>query len=212
MSLLAVTNPTLAWLARAAEDPTARHPKHLPESVDFREHAELFLRTFHGAPAGTELGFPIVQRRDATLHFPTELTAQARYHAYLGEGRFLGTFHVHPAERPPFFDPQDLAAALRSDNAGFVELLISRDRLYLLVRANPYLYVSAHHVNRNPLMLQEPHAAMLHRAGGRSPEDPAYAEAYRKASLYYFQRYQLALYEGSPDGLLRRTVTPEGSW
>ena len=69
-----------------------------------------------------------------------------------------------------------------------------------------------HHVNRNPLLLQEPHAARLHRMGARDPNDPQYGELYRKASLYWFHRYQLALYEGDPGGTLQRTVTPEGGW
>jgi hypothetical protein len=202
---------TLAWLERAAGDPLVRHPKRLPATLDFRPHADLFLRTYHASPAGTETGFPLVIR-DGALHFPTTLTSQARYQPFLEGGAFLGTFHAHPPDRAPFFDPQDLANTLRSDNAGFLDLLLSRDRLYALVRANPYLYISAHHVNRNPLLLQEQHVELLRRAGGREPHEPEYDEAYRKAGLYYFQRYQLALYEGDPQSLLRRTVTPEGSW
>lgn len=213
MSLLApdLQNATLSWISQAAEDPVRRHPKHLPETLDFQEHADLFLRTFHAAPPGTELGFPMVLR-DGRLHFPMGLTSQSRYQAYLDGGRFIGTFHVHPADRAPFFDPQDLASALRSDTPGFVDLLLARDRLYALVRANPYLYISAHHVNRNPILLQEPHAQMLRRRGSREPEDPDYAAHYRGASLYYFDRYQMALYEGGPREKLRRTVTPEGHW
>lgn len=203
-------NPTLGWLRRAADDPTRRHPKHLPETLDFREHADLFLRVFHAAPAGTEIGFPLVLR-DGSLHFPQELTSQSHYEAYREGGRFVGTFHVHPPDRAPFFDPGDLAQTLRSDNAGFLELLLARDRLYALVRANPYLYISAHHVTRNPLLLSEEHAGRLQRLGARA-EDPAHAEQYRRASLYYFHRYGLALYEGRPDEALQRTVTPEGRW
>lgn len=204
-------SPTLDWLTRAAEDPVQRHPKHLPETLDFRDHAPLFLKTFHAAPAGTELGFPIVLR-DGRLHFPTELTSQSRYQAYLDGGLFIGTFHVHPADRPPFFDPQDLAGALRSDTPGFVDLLLARDRLFALVRANPYLYISAHHVNRNPMVLHEPHTQRVRRLGSGQPEDPRYAEHYRRASLYYFERYQLALYEGDPQSMLARVVTPGGRW
>jgi hypothetical protein len=124
-------------------------------------------------------------------------------------GRFLGTFHVHPPDRPPFYDPGDLATMLRSDSAGFIELLLARDRLYAAVRANPYLYISAHHVNRNPLLLAEEHAARVRRLGSRAPEDPDYAEHYRRAGLYYFQRYQVALYEGDPRAPLRRTSPPK---
>jgi hypothetical protein len=209
---------TTEWLLRAAEDPVARHPKHLPQTLDFREHADLFLRTYHGALSGTELGFPLVLD-GARLHFPMELASQARYGAFTGGGRFIGTFHVHPPEREaegrvpaPFFDPQDLASTLRSDYAGFIELLLAADRLYALVRANPYLYISAHHVNRNPLLLAEEHGRRLHRQGARSPEEPGFAEHYRKASLYWFQRYHMALYEGDPGAPLQRTVTPEAAW
>ena len=203
---------TLDWLARAAEDPVARHPKHLPESLDLREHATLFLNTYHSAPPGTENGFPLVLEA-GRLEFPLELTSRSHYQAYNPEGgRFVGTFHVHPPDRAPFFDPQDLANVLRSDNAGFIDVLLARDRVYVLVRANPYLYVSAHHVNRNPLLLQEEHARLLRRAGNREPGDPGYDEQYRKASLYWFQQYQLALYEGDPQEVLKRTVTPEGRW
>ena len=81
-----------------------------------------------------------------------------------------------------------------------------------MVRANPYLYISAHHVNRNPLLLVEQHTEMLRRRGARQPEDPEYGDHYRRASLYYFDRYQLALYEGDPGEPLRRTVTPRGHW
>jgi hypothetical protein len=209
-SLLSIS-PNLAWMARAADDPVARHPKHLPETLDFREHADVFLRTFHAAPAGTEIGFPLVLREDR-LHFPVELTSHARYEAFIEGGRFIGTFHVHPADRAPFFDPQDLAGALRSDNAGFIDLLLARDRLFALVRANPYLYISAHHVSRNPLLLEEDHTRLLRRRGARRPEDPDYPEHYRKASLYWFHRYGLALYEGDPDEPLKRVLTPEGRW
>ncbi|MCC2668479.1 MAG: hypothetical protein K0Q72_950 [Armatimonadetes bacterium] len=156
------------------------------------------------------------------LEFPLELTAQAHYAPFIGEGRFLGTFHVHPngpegtagaAGNPaPFFDPQDLANSLRSDNAGFLDLLLAGDRLYALVRSNPYLYISAHHVNRNPLLLQEQHGELLRRRGSREPGDPDYAELYRKAGLYWFHHYQLALYEGDPQEPLKRTITPEGRW
>jgi hypothetical protein len=206
-----IGDPTLEWLAAAADDPVRRHPKHLPEALDFSPHAALFLRTFHAAPAGTELGFPLVLR-GGELYFPHDLASRAHYQAFIDGGRFVGSFHVHPPDRPPFFDPQDLASALRSDNPGFVDLLLARDRLFALVRANPYLYISAHHVTRNPLLLREQHAEMLRRRGSRAPEDPDYAEHYRQAGLYYFERYQLALYEGDPQGPLRRTITPAGGW
>lgn len=214
MNLVRSTS-TLDWLTRAAADPVARHPKHLPETLDFTEHAGVFLNTYHAAPAGTEFGFPLVLER-ARLRFPLELTAQARYAPFIGEGRFLGTFHVHPPDTAgtsvPFFDPQDLANSLRSDNAGFLDLLLAGDRLYALVRSNPYVYISAHHVNRNPLLLQEQHSQMIRRRGSREPGEPDYPEHYRKASLYWFHRYQLALYEGDPQQPLRRTLTPEGRW
>jgi hypothetical protein len=206
---------TSDWLERAAADPIARHPKHLPETLDFTAHVETFLNTYHAAPAGTELGFPMVLQ-DGWVRFPMELTAQARYAPFIGSGRFIGTFHVHPpvlgGTPAPFFDAQDLANSLRSDNAGFVDLLLAEDRLYALVRSNPYLYISAHHVNRNPLLLQEQHAELVRRRGAREPGDPDYAESYRKAGLYWFHRYQLALYEGDPQQPLKRTVTPEGRW
>jgi hypothetical protein len=202
---------TLSWLGAASDDPTQRHPSRLPAALQFSRHAELFLHTFHAAPPGVEIGFPLALT-GKELTFPPELTAQARYHAFLGEGRFVGTFHVHPPDRPPFFDPGDLAALLRSDNAGFVDVLLKRDRLYAAVRANPYLYISAHHVNRNPLLLAEEHAARVRRQGSRSPADPDYAQHYRRAGLYHFQRYHLALYEGDPQGELRRTFTPSDSW
>jgi hypothetical protein len=205
------SSSTLDWLRQAAADPIARHPKHLPETLDFREHVQVFLHTFHAAPPGAELGFPIVLEA-GRLHFPTELASQSRYQPFINGAPFLGTFHVHPTDRAPFFDAQDLANTLRSDNAGFLDLLLARDRLFLLVRANPYLYISAHHVNRNPLLLQEEHAERVRRRGSRGPEDPDYAEDYRKASLYYFHRYSLALYEGDPQEPLKRTVTPEGTW
>jgi hypothetical protein len=208
-------SPTLQWIARAAKDPVARHPNHLPETLDFREYAPLFVQNLRVAPAGAEVGFPIVLR-GAELHFPTELTSQARYQPVLDGGRFIGTFHVHSAvpgsSAAPFFDPQDLASALRSDNPGFLDLLLVEERLYALVRANPYLYISAHHVTRNPMLLLEPHTAKIRRRGSREPGDAHYAEHYRRASLYYFERYHLALYEGSPREALRRTFTPEAQW
>jgi hypothetical protein len=213
---VSLTRPTstLEWLQRAAADPIARHPKHLPETLDFRQHAEIFLSTYHAAPPGTEMGFPLVLE-DGRLTFPLELTAQARYAPFIGAGRFVGTFHVHPlaleGSPVPFFDPQDLANTLRSDNAGFLDLLLAGDRLYALVRSNPYVYVSAHHVNRNPLLLQEQHAEMLRRRS-KHPDAPEHADHYRKVSLYWFQRYHLALYEGDPQEPLKRTFTPEGRW
>jgi len=207
-------NSTAEWLQRAAADPIARHPKHLPETLDFRQHAAVFLNTYHAAPAGTEMGFPLVLE-EGHLTFPLELTAQARYAPFIGNGRFIGTFHVHPpapeSSPAPFFDPQDLANTLRSDNAGFLDLLLAGDRLYALVRSNPYVYISAHHVNRNPLLLQEQHAEMLRRRS-KDTADPERPEQYRKVSLYWFQRYHLALYEGDPQEPLKRSFTPEGRW
>lgn len=213
---VSLTRPssTSDWLQRAAADPIARHPKHLPETLDFRQHATVFLSTYHAAPAGTEMGFPLVLEGDH-LTFPLELAAQARYAPFIGKGRFVGTFHVHPpapdGSPAPFFDPQDLANTLRSDNAGFLDLLLAGDRLYALVRSNPYVYISAHHVNRNPLLLQEQHSEMLRRRS-KDAADPERPDHYRKASLYWFQRYQLALYEGDPQEPLKRTFTPEGRW
>jgi hypothetical protein len=210
----AVAEVTLAWLRRAAEDPQHRHPARLPEQLDFSGWATTFLHTLHAAPAGTELGFTLLLGPTG-LEAPTELAARARRTvqdtAYRGLP-VLGGFHAHPDDRPPFFDPVDLATAVRSDNPGFLELLLARGRLYALVRANPFLYVSAHHVNRNPMLLAEPHAALVARHGARSPEDARWESAYRQAGLYYFARYQLALYEGDPARPLRRTVTPKDTW
>jgi|GEM_PF-2944105 hypothetical protein len=206
---------TLAWLQAAADDHLMRHQDHLPEALDLREHAPLFARVYQSAPPNTQIGFPIVLR-DGRLTFIEELAAHVRYGPFINGGRFIGTFHVHPpapdGSSPPFFDPRDLAAALRSDNPGFIELLMAADRLYALVRANPFLYIGANHVDRNPLLLQEQHAEMVHRRGSHSPSDPNYAEHYREASLYFFRRYGLALYEGGPAELLKRTVTPERPW
>src|SRR5262249_1921862 len=108
---------TLAWLARAADDPVARHPRHLPGTLAFGPYPAIFRHQLQHALPGTEGGFPIVLRAGG-LHFPEELAFQARYQPFLAGGRFVGTFHVHPAGAgappAPFFDPQDLASALRS--------------------------------------------------------------------------------------------------
>ena len=54
--LMLALSPTLQWLMRAAEDPVARHPKHLPETLDFREYAPLFVQTLRAAPVGVLVG------------------------------------------------------------------------------------------------------------------------------------------------------------
>jgi hypothetical protein len=200
---------TMAWLRRAADDPLARRADRLPETLDFREYGHLFMATFHGALPGVEAGFPITLGA-VGLRFPKELTVQARYLPFIDGERFIGTFHVHPEDRPPFFDPQDLGSFLRSDDPGFVSLLLARDRLHVLIRSNPFLYISAHHVDRNPALLLEQHTGMLHR-----PPDAAGLDselAYRRASLYFLERYDLALYEGDPASLIARTITPARRW
>ncbi|MGQ9524707.1 MAG: hypothetical protein ACUVTZ_07680 [Armatimonadota bacterium] len=192
-----------------------RHRDHLPAELDFRSHADLFAYTHDRSLGGTELGFPIAMR-EGKLWFPRELAVQPRYPAFMDGGRFLGRFHVHPPGADgfaaPFFDPQDLACALRSDNPGFIELLLTRGRLYAMVRANPFLYIAGHHVDRNPMLLAEQHAEILARLGSRGPSDPGYDEHFRQAGMYYFRRYGLALYEGDPHGVLKRTFTPEEGW
>jgi hypothetical protein len=206
-----LVNPTLSWLARAADDPRLRHPDHLPETLDFREWAGPFESVYRSAAPGADLGMPIYLRA-GSLIFPEELTMRTNYAPFHDGGRYVGSFHVHPSSQDgysaPFFDPGDLGGALRSDNPGFMELLMARDRLLALVRCNLFLYISAHHLNRNPMFLEEPHTELIRRGGGREPGDPDYDETYRKAGLYYFYRYDLALYEGEPREALKRTVTP----
>lgn len=206
---------TLLWLSLAADNHLMRHRDRLPARLDFSEHADLFLHTHDRSLDGAELGFPILLR-GGRLWFPEELTVQSRYPAFLEGGRFVGRFHVHPPNpngfSAPFFDPQDLACALRSDNPGFIELLLTQGRLLAMVRSNPFLYIGAHHVDRNPLLLAEQHGEIIKRLGSREPSDPKYEEHFRQAGMYYFRRYGLALYEGDPRGCLDRVFTPEEGW
>jgi len=206
---------TLLWLKLAADNHLMRHRDHLPNRLDFSNHAALFLHTHNRSLDGAELGFPIVLR-EGRLWFPEELAVQSRYSAFVDGGRFVGRFHVHPPNpngfSAPFFDPQDLACALRSDNPGFVELLLARGRLFVMVRSNPFLYIAGHHVDRNPMLLADQHAEIIRRLGSKEPSDPGYDEHYRKAGMYYFRRYGLALYEGDPRGPLERVFTPEAGW
>jgi len=206
---------TLEWIARASDDTIARRIDQLPWTLDFREHAALFLNVYQNALPGVESGFPMVLK-NGRLEYPGMLTSHSRYMPFIDGGRFVGTFHVHPSvtgsASAPFFDPQDLGSALRSDNAGFIYLLLARDRLFALVRTNPFLYISAHHVNRNPLLLLEQHSELIRASGSREPGDPDYDEHFRRAGLYFFARYDLALYEGVPRAPLSRTVSPRRNW
>lgn len=160
---------------------------------------------------GTEIGCPIVARPEG-LSFPTELAWQASYPARLNGATFVGTFHVHPEDKAPTFDAQDLANVLRSDNSGFVDLLMANGKLQVLVRTNPFTYVSAHHVNRNPLLLQETHTEQIRRHGPDERTDADYTRNFRRATRYFCHRYQLAFYEGGLHEELKRVYTPEAVW
>jgi len=208
------SNDTLAWLQQAVESPARRHPDYLPKALDFRPWAELFAHVAETTVLGAEVGFPVVLR-EGRLHFPREMTWKSGYPARLEGGWFLGCFHAHlPLQQggAPTFDPQDVAAALRSDNPGFLELLMVEGELQALVRSNPFLYISAHHVTRNPLLLAEAHADLQHRHAGDSAPPEEKRAAFRRATRYYLRRYQLALYRGKPSEPLPVRFMPKGRW
>ena len=202
---------TLTWLQVATEDPSRRHPDHLPKTLDLRPWAELFTHVSAATALGSEVGFPIVLR-EGRLHFPQDLTWQTSFPARLEGGWFVGTFHAHMKGGEPSFDPHDLGATLRSDNPGFLELLMTGGELLALVRSNPFLYISAHHVTRNPMLLAEPHAELVRSHAGGSPTREEYRAAFERATRYYLERYQLALYRGQPDQPLEPVFMPKGRW
>lgn len=206
--MLLELHPTTVWLDRAARDPTERQPHRLPETLDFRPWAPLLRAYARGALPDTEIGCPIVAG-ELEIRFSTDLAWQARYPAQLAGGWFIGTFHVHPPGREPTFDPHDLAGLLRSDNAGFLDLLAAGSRLLALVRTNPFLYVAADRVNRDPWLFRETFEREIRRRSPPpTPDRPEYELACSRALRYYCERYQLALYQGSFDEPLRRTFTP----
>jgi len=201
----------LPWLAMATERPERRHPDFLPEALDLRPWAGVLSEVAAAALLGSDLGFPIVYR-GAALHFPRELTWKASYPARLEGGWFIGTFHAHGKGGAPSFDPQDLAATLRSDNPGFLDLLAVGGEVLALVRSNPFLYISAHHVTRNPMLLAEPHAELVARHAPTSAPAAVRRAAFERATQYFLERYQLALYRGDPGEPLPRVHTPPGRW
>ena len=208
MSAVDVSGATLAWLRASVADPSRRLPPHLPERPGFGAAGPAIRAVAAGALPDVEIG-GILLLGPAGVEARIDLTWLAHYPPVVDGLPFLGTFHVHPKGHAPTFAPEDLAHILRSDNPGFVDLLATPEKQICLVRTNPFLYVAADRVDRDPLVLAGRHEEYRRALGARARADADDARPYRAATLALCRVYRIACYEGPAGaGILDRVLLP----
>ncbi len=198
---------TLSWLRAAVQDPSRRLPEFLPRRLDLGP-AEREIRTVAAnALPDTEIG-GVLLLEPAGIALRLDLTWLAHYPPIVDGLPFFGTFHVHPAGMAPHFAPEDLSHLLRSDNPGFLDVLLAEGKLKTLVRTNPFLYVAAYRVDRDPLLFAGRHEESRRRLGPLERDDPDWARHYRSATFSLCHSFRLACYEESASGVLERVLSP----
>jgi hypothetical protein len=204
---LPALDPTARWIIAAANDPMRRLANALPEELDFRPWAVLLHSLQSSALPESQLGASLLLGAEG-LEIGAEMAWRSRYQAFVDGKRFIGTVHVHPKGSAETFDAADLAAFLRSDYPGFLDLLVTAQSASAVVRTRRFLYISADRVDRDPLLLEK------HHPGFRAPspaapgsKDKAAADA-RLAVNTVGHLYELALYRGTIDAPLRLEFRP----
>jgi hypothetical protein len=204
---LSAWDPTVRWIAAAADDPAQRLARVLPEDLDFRPWAPLLHSLQSSALPESQLGASLLLGAEG-LEIAAEMTWRSRYTPFVEGKRFIGTVHVHPKGGTETFDAVDLASFLRSDYPGFLELLVTAQGATAVVRTRRFLYISAERVDRDPLVLEAAHPgfrvpASTHPApAGKAPEDA------RAAVRAVCHMYELARYGGAIDSPLRLESRP----
>jgi hypothetical protein len=205
--VLSALDPTLRWIAAAADDPGRRLANALPQELDFRPWAELLHSLQSSTLPDTQLGASLLLGPEG-LEIASEMTWRSRYLPVVDGKRFIGTVHVHPKGSTDAFDAADLGAFLRSDYPGFLDLLVTSESASAVVRTRRFLYICAERVDRDPLLLRELHYGF--RAPSRS--DPGAAEKSAAEASAAVQivcsLYELARYRGHIDAPLRLEYRP----
>jgi hypothetical protein len=208
--LLAAWDPTVRWIAAAADDPARRLARALPDELDFRPWAHLLHSLQASALPEAQLGASLLLGSDG-LEVAAEMAWRSRYTPFVDGKRFIGTVHVHPKGGAETFDAVDLAAFLRSDYPGFLDLLVTATGAQAVVRTRRFLYISAERVDRDPLVLESAHPGWRAPVSpGPGPSEKAAADAHA-AVRAVSHLYELALYRGSIDAPLRLEQRPGSS-
>jgi hypothetical protein len=208
--LLSAWDPTVRWIASAADDPARRLARALPDELDFRPWAHLLHSLQSSALPESQLGASLLLGA-VGLEIATEMAWRSRYTPFVDGKRFIGTVHVHPKGGAETFDGVDLGAFLRSDYPGFLDLLVTATGATAVVRTRRFLYISAERVDRDPLVLESAHP------GWRAPVASSPASIEKAAADAHAavravcHMYELALYRGSIDAALRREQRPGSS-
>jgi hypothetical protein len=151
--VLSSLNPTAVWIAAAANDPSRRLARALPQELDFQPWAHLLQSLQSSALPESQLGASLLLGPEG-LEIATEMAWRSRYPAFVDGKQFVGTVHVHPKGSGDAFDAADLTSFLRSDYPGFLDLLIAAESASAIVRTRRFLYISAERVDRDPLLLE----------------------------------------------------------
>ena len=205
--LLSSLDPTARWIAAAADDPARRLAHALPEQLDFRAWAGLLHSLQSSALPASQLGASLLLGPDG-LEIAAEMAWRSRYQPFVDGKRFVGTVHVHPKGGAETFDAVDLAAFLRSDYPGFLDLLVTAESASAVVRTRRFLYISADQVDRDPLLLEKLHTGFRAPSpAGPGSAEKAAADA-RAAVSTVCHLYEIALYRGTIDAPLRLEYRP----
>jgi hypothetical protein len=205
--LISTLDPTARWIITAADDPARRLANALPEELDFRPWAHLLHSLQSSTLPESQLGASLLLGAEG-LEIGAEMAWRSRYQAFVDEKRFIGTVHVHPKGSAETFDAADLAAFLRSDYPGFLDLLVTHQGASAVVRTRRFLYISADRVDRDPLLLAKLHPGFRAPATA-SPGSPEKAAADAQAAVSTVcHLYELALYRGTIDAPLQLQYRP----
>jgi len=101
--LLSAWDPTVRWIAAAADDPALRLARALPEELDFRPWAHLLHSLQSSALPEAQLGASLLLAPEG-LEIAAEMTWRSRYTPFVEGKRFIGTVHVHPKGGTETFD------------------------------------------------------------------------------------------------------------
>jgi hypothetical protein len=208
--LLSAWDPTVRWIAAAADDPARRLARALPGELDFQPWAHLLHSLQSSVLPESQLGTSLLLGADG-LEIAEEMAWRSRYTPFVDGKRFIGTVHVHPKGGTETFDAVDLAAFLRSDYPGFLDLLVTATGATAVVRTRRFLYISADRVDRDPLVLEAAHPGLRAQSESeRASAEKAAADA-GAAVRAISHMYELALYRGVIDAPLRLEQRPESA-